>query len=392
MKLKKLICLCIYFFLFSHPVYSESLADRTVESVSLLTFHMQQWLEELTVPTSENTDRILLSKEERQAFWDRTAKLIYLNEDKNQQQLERLFSAAYIAYEDSLYDQEEVSLEKAIEDLAKVCQLLQNLRDQLLDVDADEESNILASLLLMSTPLSELQSNHAIPSSAKKKMRPYIIPANHPMRERLDALFKPARITANENVFHAAGFTTICQRPRTFVRVARHPLLEGHLIKVYMDTELRKKQGKESWEWFVKRCEGAKKVREVIKKRNIKHFVVADKYIYPLPQNPSPPHDRYHTRHLAVLLVTDMNLAPDSVNYRYWERSVTKEQLNELYDIITYARGSSYRPDNICYTNNGQFAFIDTEYPSRGPDYNSIRHFLSSSRRAYWDELVKKGK
>ena len=139
------------------------------------------------------------------------------------------------------------------------------------------------------------------------------------------------------------------------------------------------------------RCIGAEKIRRVITKKNFTHFVVAEKYIYPLPAHPSPPSNGLYTRHFAILLAEDMQLVPKSENLRAWKTVITREHLHELYTIMTAARGSSYRPDNICYTRNGKFAFIDTEYPSSGPDYTSIRPHLSPKMQRYWDRLIKHG-
>ena len=79
------------------------------------------------------------------------------------------------------------------------------------------------------------------------------------------------------------------------------------------------------------------------------------------------------------------------LNYHAWKTFVTPKILDELYIIISRANGSSYRPDNIPYTQTGHFAFIDTEYPNKDPDFNSIRPYLSEEMWYYWDKLVKQG-
>jgi hypothetical protein len=393
MKLKKFICLYIYLVLCCGCVWGQSTTDRTIEALSLLTFHTNEWLTHCSPSLDEEQDLILLTPQERKAWWERTASLLYQGTGRTQEWREINFHRAYLAYQEAEIDVIEGALEEAQEALTQAYNLLILLRDDVIDQEAaNEKDNEFFSLYDLKSPLDELDVNRSIKSTIKQRMSPYVISSSHPMRPVLDALFKTSRVTKNAITFQEAGFITLSARPRSFVLVARHPLLPGYLMKAYLDTELRKKQRTESWEWLVKRCEGAAKVRDVIRKRKIKHFVVADKYLYPLPQNPSPPIGTRYTRHLAALLVTDMDLAPDEVNLHVWSNLITPEQLNELYDIVTYAKGSSYRPDNISYTNKGQFAFIDTEYPSRGPDYRSIRPFLNSSMRKYWDKLVKSGR
>lgn len=225
---------------------------------------------------------------------------------------------------------------------------------------------------------------------AKQKLSPYLIPENHPMKVNLDAIFLTNRATATHTSFRNAGFIELGKtRPRSFIKVASHPLLDSHLVKVYLDCEQRVKKNKESWYWLVKRCKGARKIRHIIKTKKIKNFVVSDKWIYLFPNEPSPPQNKDFTRHAGLLLVTDMDLASPRRNRKAWKEKITKCHLNELYTIISEAKGSSYRPDNIAYTKNGKFAFIDTEYPDTKPDFESIREFLSKPMQEYWDELVK---
>jgi hypothetical protein len=235
----------------------------------------------------------------------------------------------------------------------------------------------------------DFENNIAIPYAVKKEMAPYVISDHHPMKRQLDAIFFKVRATQDEKTFLHCGFVPLSIRLQTYVYVARHPRLPGYLVKAYLDTELREKMHKPSWKWLVRRCEGASEIRRVIQQKKIKHFTVADKWIYPLPAYPLPPQDEAHTRHFALLLVTDMDLVSPEENLQAWKELITPEHLEELYLIISRAKGASYRPDNIAYTHQGQFAFIDTEYPAEGPDYKSIQPYLSEEMRAYWKQLVK---
>lgn len=215
----------------------------------------------------------------------------------------------------------------------------------------------------------------------ERAVRPFLVPEQHPLYTILNNLFS-SRITSNRTTFEEAGFYILDSRPRSFIHVARHPLLPGHLIKVYFDDDPRKKQNLSSWKWLVRRCVGAEKVRRAIVTYHASHFTVATKYIYRFPASTE--------NHPACLLVTDMNLVSPAENRRAWKEKISRKHLEELYWIITAAKGSSYRPDNIAYTRDGKFAFIDTEYPGLGPDYHSIRPYLSRDMRLQWDEIVRK--
>ena len=238
-------------------------------------------------------------------------------------------------------------------------------------------------------PCSRIDDNPFLSPRAKEAILPHLLPRKHPLHKVLDSIFLETRATVDESAFLQAGFTILARGPRSFICVAKHKALKGYLVKVFFDNELQKKLDKDSWLWLVNRCEGAKKIKEAIQKHQAHHFVVPTKWIYCLPPKPSPPDTPQHTRHLAILIVKRMNLVSLSRNYKAWKYAITKEHLNELFEIIRSAKGSSYRPDNIAYMKNGQFAFIDTEYPSRGPDFQSIRKHLNRAMRFYWDELVR---
>jgi len=237
----------------------------------------------------------------------------------------------------------------------------------------------------------DFEENPHIDKAIKGELRKYIIPDRHPIKEKLDYIFKSRRVTQDIDAFQEAGFSIISNRPRSFITVAKHPDLEKYIIKAYMDTELRKKRGIPGWKWLTRRCLGAKRIAYTIAKNKMKYFTVARKWIYPLPPEPSPLDDGKHVRQIVLLVATDMQLTSKKENLKAWYNVITKEHLQELFTIMNLAKGESYRPDNIHYTKSGQFAFIDTEYPFLGPDYDSIRKYLSPSMLEYWDYLVEKG-
>lgn len=289
----------------------------------------------------------------------------------------------------SAYYQAKNSL--AVDDLEKAKQLLNYSSTWLEKIWTEDSQNDFSPQHFFAT-YNNFDDNPFTSPEAKDQMRPFLLPSQHPSKAALDSIFLSSRATLDEASFEKSGFRTKFKQPRSFIRVASHPLLPGYLVKVYLDSELRLKKGEPGWLWFVRRCIGAKQIRKVIDKKKIRYFSVPQKWIYPLPIDPSPPNDPAYLRKPAILLVQDMQLVPKNENYEAWKTKITRKHLNELYTIISHASGSSYRPGNIPYTKNGKFAFIDTEYPERkNPDFKSIRPHLSSEMRAYWDKLVKNG-
>lgn len=237
----------------------------------------------------------------------------------------------------------------------------------------------------------EIKTYPQLDSSALKDIYPFLLPSNHSLKPALQSIFTQSRATFSDDSMQSAGFEIKFRQPRSFIRVASHPLLPGVLIKAYLDSDTRIKNGIPGWKWFIYRCEGAKKVRNIIKSSRVKNFVVPDKWIYPLPLNPSPPAVQNIDPKPIILIVKDMQLVSKAANKEAWKTKITRKHLCELYQILSQAGGSSYRPDNITYTRNGTFAFIDTEYPKKKPDYKSIRPYLREDMQHYWDKLVKKG-
>lgn len=401
----KIFSLCLLMFIFSFPNFalhansysfnheSPMLLDETdsyIQALASLAFHTCEWEKQLN---AEDQEAIFFSQEEVARLWDIIARYLeYSPATFMQMQQKNQFSKAYQRYYHAKELWTEGEAQKAHQVLKGCSRLLLALWEKSLETENPPEEYFQElDVFLRAKRNNNLEDNPYIPHAAKKKMRPFLISHHHPMKAVLDSLFLNKRVTLNHQTFQEAGFSIIAARPRSHILVAKHPLFSGYLLKAYLDSELRKKRRKESWQWIVMRCEGAEKVRQVIQKYRLKHFVVADKWIYPLPAEPSPPRSTKYTRHLAVLLVTDMDLAPDTLNYQAWRSVITKEHLDELYLIISRAKGSSYRPDNISYTNRNQFAFIDTEYPLYAPDFKNIREFLSSDMQRYWDHLVKRG-
>lgn len=360
-----------------------------VQALASLTYHTDQLCQQLekhhpeTHPQEEPD--IQFSDEEASILWHQAAHTLHQLSVRDKQADETDLNQAYKNYQhakSSHYVQDQASTKNYLQQATK---LLSNLWEK-----ACAEEELHCGAIAKQQVHAQFENNPHISKKAKNQMRPYLIPLTHPMKRNLDLIFA-SRVTMTESNFKLAGFNIVSVRPRTYIYVAGHPWLPGYLIKANMDTETREKRDKPSWYWLVQRCIGAEKIRRVIEKKKIKHFVVANKWIYPLPAEPSPPKSSQFTRHLAVLLVTDMQLVPKLHNHHAWQHYITKSHLDELYIILSRAKGSSYRPDNIWYTKNKQFAFIDTEYPDHKPDYRSIRRYLSKEMRNYWDSLVKSG-
>src|SRR5436853_7607991 len=73
-----------------------------------------------------------------------------------------------------------------------------------------------------------IENNRYLSAKARRKMAPFLLPVEHPMRAVLDSIFLEARVTVDRETFHQAGFNTIAKGPRSYIRVARHPQMPGY--------------------------------------------------------------------------------------------------------------------------------------------------------------------
>jgi hypothetical protein len=218
----------------------------------------------------------------------------------------------------------------------------------------------------------------------QERIAPYLLPLTHPFKPALDAIFSASRPTENEASLAQAGFATIAVKKNTYVHVVRHPAVPGYVFKLHLDSELRQKLQKPGWFWLANRCEGAEKIRHLIKSKKIKHFVAPDKWLYPLPYSPNP------NAKSVVLLATDMRLVSHSKSQQAWKKAGHRV-LEELYIVLSHGYGSWFLTGNVPYTKSGKFAFIDTEYPKREISLGKVKHYLSEEMQAYWEWLIIAG-
>jgi hypothetical protein len=208
----------------------------------------------------------------------------------------------------------------------------------------------------------------------------YLLPKEHPLRGWLDVVFSTSLILDNGEMLRAAGFEILACVPH-HPAVLRHPNVPGYIFKVYLNGEKKRPRGGIlGVEWLLRRCVEADKLRKWIQKQGIRHFIVPEKWLYPLSHGGAHP---------AILIATDMELESVEMNVYAWKTIVSQEHLDELYSILKEGYGSIYLTGNIPYTKSGKFAFVDTEKPKQIHDLTKVKQYLSESMQKYWDELTR---
>jgi len=223
------------------------------------------------------------------------------------------------------------------------------------------------------------------------KMKRYLIPATHPLKGTLDAIFGASRVTQSDEAIHNAGFVVLALSHTSYLRICYHPAMGGFIFKLPLDNEMRLKKGRPATEWLMDRCEGARNIEQLIQRKKLVYFTVPRKWLYLLPQKPAPillPHQKPQQ---VILIADDMRIVSGAESIAAWKTKITHSHLKELFCILSHGYASAYVGPNIPYTHSGQFACVDTEYVKRKIDYKQVNKFLSPEMSAYWDKLVRKG-
>lgn len=225
-----------------------------------------------------------------------------------------------------------------------------------------------------------------------KQVRDYLMPEDHPIKKKLDLIFSSSRALCNQRSMEAVGFNVLPPQHHTQMIVAKHSELQGYVIKAYYD-EQDYYAGRPEYYYWVKRVKGAELIRKYIKKNSYTNlFKVPKKWIYLLPDDPSPPAN--FLRKIFILVAEDMKLFDPQSNEVLWgSGKVTEEFLDALYAITTdLGLLDSAKPANCAFSmTDGNAAFIDTElYHGRHVKYEKLTPFLSPTMRSYWETITQK--
>lgn len=226
-----------------------------------------------------------------------------------------------------------------------------------------------------------------------KRLKPYFLPLDHPIRPCLEKIFSETRVTLSIKSLKKAGF--IHPRPRkwTHLIVTKHPEVPGYVFKIYLDAQRYFKQKPEYTHWL-ERIHGVLAIENEIQTHNWEHtFKVPKKWIYPLPKEPSPPKD--FMRKNFILVEEDMNIFDEEANNDKWKSDwVTTEKLDALYSILEgLGLRDCAKPDNIPFSKDGKIAFVDTQtFDSWPVNYKKLIPYLTPKMQSYWKQLTKKKK
>lgn len=241
------------------------------------------------------------------------------------------------------------------------------------------QSALICSLLItgLSTPSQMIATHNR--QELSTNINSYYLPDTHKLKPILDSIFTKKSILKCKKSFIEAGFKTISLRWRGSLRVAKHPLVKGYLFKMYLRSETPFSLSNCN-QRLVQRCKSATIVRKIIERHQIQHFTVPEKWLYKV--NISSGKLAY------VLLVQDMRLASKSKCKKAWSNKINRRSLRELYTIFRSGYGSLALLENIPYTKDRNFSFVDVEFSPREFKLNRINRYLSPKLRPVWKKII----
>lgn len=231
---------------------------------------------------------------------------------------------------------------------------------------------------------SYVQNPH-VPAEVWHGVVPYFLPENHPIKSKLDRMFSGARVTQDSESFRRAGFKRYRVRRNGLV-ASNHPHLQGYFIKAYIDAD---PSVREDWRKWIHRIDGARAIRQYVAANNYqKKFKIPEKWIYPLPNHPSPP--GFFLRKNFILVAEDMHILSMEDNKKKYKKKINKTLLKALFNIILdVGLFDSVYAFNAPFCKDGKLTFIDTEFHHKWPiPFSKMKRYLSDDMSRYLDLLV----
>jgi hypothetical protein len=222
------------------------------------------------------------------------------------------------------------------------------------------------------------------------EVAPFLLPAQDPVKLKLDKIFKKRRAIADTTSLEKAGFEIVAKQKWTRLVVVKHKKVPGFIFKLYMDRQ-HYHRGKPEHYFWIRRCKGARLIQEEIDNNQWQDiFKVPRKWIYPLPPHPAPSGEG--PAKYFILVEDDMDIYPSMHNYRLWgSKFVTKKKLDALFALVQkLGLWDCAKPDNAPISKDNKIAFVDTQTFHRWPvAFEKLTKYLNAEMAAYWEKITR---
>lgn len=232
--------------------------------------------------------------------------------------------------------------------------------------------------------------NQQVLPSVWNSLTPYFLPIDHPIKSKLDKLFRYALPIRNTTSLERAGFTNNTPQQWTRVIVTTHLKFPGYYFKLYLDSQHYHLDRPEHHFWVL-RIKGANLIREEIAKRNLQHlFKVPQKWIYPLPDVPRKS-GKYPLKHF-ILVEEDMDICDKDENALQWSTNpiINYDTLRILCNFLNdLGLKDCAKIDNIPFAKDGKIAFVDTQSFWQWPVlHHKLLPALNPDMQLFWQLLT----
>lgn len=258
---------------------------------------------------------------------------------------------------------------------------------QLLTEDFRKNSSAAELFFAKALPFgNRTYANPYVHADTWNTVSPYFLPENHPIKAQLDRIFSEHRAILNEASLKRAKFKNATPGRFSHTVVTTHSKLKGYFVKLFTDY-----QHIDEVRQLMKRINGARIIKDAIIKHGYQLLCkVPNKWIYPLPPEPSPPPGTF--RKNFILIAEDMDIYGKVKNYSRWRgKKMTEEKVKAVYTLLQEeGLSDSVFAFNVPFTKDGRLAFIDTEHFHNWPvKFEKMMRYLSPSMQKYLCELMK---
>lgn len=217
----------------------------------------------------------------------------------------------------------------------------------------------------------------------------FFLPENHPVKPKLDRLFKKRRVTENEASLKKGGF--LKPEPMEFSKtiVSRNKKVPGIMFKFFSDAQ----SGIDDATRALARVAGSLYIRASLDQYQINHlFAVPEKWIYPLPVDPAP---KSGTRKNFIVVETELDIYEGRENNKMWKSPIVNPvTLTWLYRIMKeLGLCDSPYAFNLPITKDNRISFIDTEHHHEWPvPFFKLIAYLNHDMEKFWKKLMEENK
>jgi hypothetical protein len=223
-----------------------------------------------------------------------------------------------------------------------------------------------------------------------KKVEPFLMPDDHPIKQQLDDFFSQSRAILSIKTMEKAGFENVFSQEHSHIVVTKHPEFPGYIFKIYLDAH-RYYLNKPEFFFYILRAQGAQKIQKLLDEKDWNAYIkVPKKWIYALPIEPSPPEELI--RKNFILVEEDMDIYNTSMTAKMWGSDyITPDLLYKFYFVLEeLGLSDCSKPQNAPFSKDGRIALIDTQSHDVWPvTYYNLEPFLNSKMKSYWKKLTR---